>query len=111
MIWNPGQLPPDWTVAKLMGRHSSQPFNPDIANAFFRAGEIEAWGQGIGRMLTACREAGSPKPEFEYEHTGLWVNFPFPPEIVALTSGERQGVASQNGFGEKFGEKFGENAG
>ncbi len=88
-IWNPGQLPPDWTVAKLLGRHSSQPFNPDVANAFFRAGEIEAWGQGINRMLTACRQAHCPEPIFEYDRTGLWVNFPFSPEIVALTNGDR----------------------
>jgi ATP-dependent DNA helicase RecG len=88
MIWNPGYLPPSWTVAKLTGKHSSQPPNPGIANGFFRAGEIEAWGWGIERMLSACRDAGCPKPLFEYEHPGLWVTFPFAPEIVALTSEE-----------------------
>ena len=31
MIWNPGQLPPAWTVANLKGKHSSQPFNPDLS--------------------------------------------------------------------------------
>jgi ATP-dependent DNA helicase RecG len=110
-IWNPGQLPPDWTVAKLLGRHSSQPFNPDVANAFFRAGEIEAWGQGIDRMITACREAGFPKPEIESEQAGLWVNFPFPPEIVDLTDGGRRGgkrSPDKGGLGEKLGEKLGE---
>ncbi len=35
MLWNPGELPLDWTVAKLKGKHPSQPFNPDVANAFF----------------------------------------------------------------------------
>jgi len=44
MIWNPGELPLDWTVEKLLGKHASIPFNPDIANVFFRAGMIEAWG-------------------------------------------------------------------
>ena len=28
MIWNPGHLPPSWTVAKLKGKHSSQPLQP-----------------------------------------------------------------------------------
>ena len=42
MLWNTGELPPDWTVAKLKGKHPSHPFNPDVANAFFRAGMIEA---------------------------------------------------------------------
>ena len=37
-IWNPGHLPEGWTIAKLLRAHSSQPFNPGIAGAFFRAG-------------------------------------------------------------------------
>ncbi len=48
--WNPGQLPADWTLEKLMAKHASHPFNPDIANAFFRAGLIESWGRGIERI-------------------------------------------------------------
>lgn len=43
MIWNEGELPQDWTVAKLKIKHPSRPYNPDIANAFFRAGLIESW--------------------------------------------------------------------
>ena len=82
MIWNPGQLPAAWTVEKLTQKHSSQPFNPDIANVFFRAGEIEAWGRGIERMFGACRAAGFPAPVMEYEATGLWVKFPFSPEVI-----------------------------
>ncbi|NTU42965.1 MAG: winged helix-turn-helix transcriptional regulator [Nitrospirales bacterium] len=77
MIWNPGQLPPDWTVERLLDKHSSQPFNPDVANAFFRAGMIEAWGRGIERILNACAIAGAPTPELRYEHTGLWTVFQF----------------------------------
>ena len=50
MIWNPAVLPEGWTINTLLSPHASRPFNPDIANAFFRAGEIEAWGHGkIGR--------------------------------------------------------------
>lgn len=78
MLWNPGELPPDWTVAKLKAKHSSQPFNPDVANAFFRAGMIEAWGRGIERILEACRAAEVPEPDLRYETSGLWVEFPFP---------------------------------
>ncbi len=90
MTWNPGQLPPDWTVAKLKGKHSSQPYNPDIANAFFRAGEIEAWGRGIERIMDACREAGFAEPAIEYETTGLWINFTFPPAEKGETPGEKR---------------------
>jgi ATP-dependent DNA helicase RecG len=77
MIWNPGQLPPQWTVESLLGKHASQPFNPDLANAFFRAGLIEAWGRGIERIVQACRQAGLPDPELRLEPTGLWTVFHF----------------------------------
>lgn len=77
MIWNPGQLPPEWTVARLLSKHASLPFNPDVANAFFRAGMIESWGRGIERMLETCRQAGVVEPELRYEHTGLWVIFAY----------------------------------
>ena len=48
MIWNPGQLPVDWSLGRLLAKHASQPANPDIANAFFLAGKIESWGRGVG---------------------------------------------------------------
>ena len=40
-------FPTDWTIDDLMGKHRSRPYNPLIANTFFRAGFIEAWGRGI----------------------------------------------------------------
>lgn len=46
-FWNPGELPETWTVKKLLAQDSSRPFNPLVANAFFCAGPIEAWGRGI----------------------------------------------------------------
>ena len=61
MIWNPGELPPRWTVKKLLAKHASVPFNPDVARAFFRAGH-EAWAAGFERMVAECVEAGTPKP-------------------------------------------------
>ena len=64
MLWNPGELPTDWTVAKLKGKHPSRPFNPDVANAFFRASMIETWRRGIERMLEACR---APTPHGQHQ--------------------------------------------
>jgi ATP-dependent DNA helicase RecG len=82
MIWNPGHLPPNWTVERLLGKHASQPFNPDVANAFFRAGMIEAWGRGIERVLDACRQADLPTPELREEHPGFWIVFRFAPRPI-----------------------------
>jgi hypothetical protein len=54
----------DWTIENLLGSHRSRPYNPDIANAFFRAGEIETWGRGIERIINGCKDAGCPEPTF-----------------------------------------------
>lgn len=75
MIWNAGQLPKNWTIETLLQKHSSSPYNPDIANAFFRSGYIESWGRGINKMTTLCIEAGLPKPEFDYQGSGMWTVF------------------------------------
>ncbi|MDO8840965.1 ATP-binding protein, partial [Methanocalculus sp.] len=76
-IWNNGQLPEGWSIKHLTGTHQSQPYNPDIANTFFRAGMIEAWGRGIERIMAACRANKTPIPSFMHEPAGLWVEFPY----------------------------------
>ena len=76
-IWNNGQLPEDWTVDRLFATHPSVPYNPDVASSFFYAGDIEAWGSGIKRMLTSCEKHGSPPPQFAAETIGLMLTFPF----------------------------------
>ncbi len=76
-IWNPGQLPDEWSRDKLMHPHPSRPFNPDVANAFFRAGDIEAWGRGIQRVLDTCRAADMPEPELTVGSGDFWFAFRF----------------------------------
>ncbi len=75
MIWNEGQLPENWTVQNLLKKHSSKPYNPDIANAFFRSGYIESWGRGTIKIIDKCKEAGLPNPEYVYEGNDFWVIF------------------------------------
>jgi ATP-dependent DNA helicase RecG len=75
IIWNDGELPEDWTVESLMKKHASKPFNPDIANALFRSGYIEAWGRGILKMSEECLECGLPLPLIYFQHSGFWVVF------------------------------------
>ena len=76
-IINGGVLPEGWTVETLLSSHRSMPYNPDIANTFFRAGEIEAWGRGIERIITACKNDGFSTPEFRYDASGIWTTFKF----------------------------------
>ena len=91
MIWNPGQLPPDWKAEDLLEKHESKPFNPDVAHAFFRAGLVEAWGRGIDLILADCRQAGVPAPELRFERAGFWAVFRFPADYPVPTGAPRTG--------------------
>ena len=53
VFWNSGRLPDDWTTDKLFEKHPSKPYNPSIANALFRSGDIESWGRGYKRIMEA----------------------------------------------------------
>ena len=74
-LWNPGELPLGWTDEDLLQAHASAPHNPAIANAFFRAGTVEAWGRGIGDILKTCRAAGTVEPSWRRESGGLRLDF------------------------------------
>jgi len=74
-IWNQGQLPENWTVEDLLQEHSSRPYNPDIANAFFRSGNIEAWGRGIEKITEQCSAAGLPMPTITNKGSDFWITF------------------------------------
>lgn len=75
MIWNEGQLPENWTTEKLTQKHSSKPYNPDIANAFFRSGYIESWGRGTIKIIEKCIEVGLPSPLYHYDGSDFSVEF------------------------------------
>jgi len=68
-IWNDGELPEGYTQDVLMQRHSSKPRNKNIANAFFKAGFIEAWGRGFKKIFEGFKNAGIPIPEIS-NHCG-----------------------------------------
>lgn len=100
-IFNKAQLEPEWTEAKLWGKHGSNPFNPSLAGAFFRAGYVESWGRGIEKMSAECSRVGSPAPTydltsgevmicFEAEAQGKAQSTPVPrPQHPALTERQR----------------------
>lgn len=68
-------LPEGWTVDTLMEKHDSIPYNPDIANVFYRAGFIENWGQGIQKICEECRELGAELPVYDLTGTILRIQF------------------------------------
>jgi ATP-dependent DNA helicase RecG len=77
ILWNEGQLPDDWTIDRLKTDHPSRPYNPDVANAFFRAGLIEAWGRGTIKIIHECKKAKAQIPVFKYDLSGFVVEFDY----------------------------------
>jgi ATP-dependent DNA helicase RecG len=74
-IWNPGTLPDNLTIDMLKKHHSSYPRNRLIADIFFKAGYIEAWGRGIAKIIESCTEAQLPEPIFSEYGGGVEVTF------------------------------------
>ena len=75
IISNQCILPDGWTIETLMEPHDSVPYNPDIANVFYRAGYIEHWGRGIEKICEACKELGADLPFYELRGNGLRIHF------------------------------------
>lgn len=75
VFWNPGQLPESWTVENLLKKHPSRAFNPAIANAFFRSGDVEAWGRRIGKIVNGAIAEKLLPPVFDTSFSGLMVTF------------------------------------
>lgn len=109
MIWNPGQLPPRWTLDELTAKHASVPHNPDVVSVFFRSSLLEAWGRGIDLIRNACREHGTPPPKFRWDN-GLWVELPFKQVELSPESGrektlQKTGQITGQITGQKTGQK------
>jgi ATP-dependent DNA helicase RecG len=92
-IANPGAFHFGITPEKLALPHESRPWNPIIANVFYRAGIIERWGSGTLNILTWCRENGNPAPEW-LEQTGS-VYVTFSPALQPLPEKPTEQVTAQ----------------
>jgi len=64
-IGNPGNLPFGLTPEALRAPHDPKPWNPLIAQVFFRSNVVESWGTGTLNMIDWSRQSGAPDPEWE----------------------------------------------
>lgn len=111
VFWNPGQLPPDWTLEKLLGKHPSCPFNPLLASAFFRAGYIESWGRGIEKIERECQEHGIDAPIYDPSMSGLMLTFQANPQHLRAALGHEDAPKVGEKVGEKVGDRVGDRVG
>ena len=105
VLWGAGQLPQDWTLERLLGKHPSIPYNPLIANAFFRAGYIESWGRGIEKINRECRTHDVEPPIYDYGMSGLMLTFHANRQHLKAARGE---AADRGRLGKKAGDGVGE---
>ncbi|MBR3975633.1 MAG: putative DNA binding domain-containing protein [Clostridia bacterium] len=75
IISNDCVFPEDWTVEDLLKQHKSRPYNPLIANAFYRAGFIESWGRGIQKIKDSCIASGCNEPEYQVKREDFAIVF------------------------------------
>jgi len=85
-ISNPGTLPFDLTPEDLLRPHRSLPWNPLVAQVFYRRGIIETWGRGTLKMAELLAAAGHPPPAFLSGRAEVVVRFgaprPAAPEVL-----------------------------
>ncbi|MDO4840859.1 MAG: putative DNA binding domain-containing protein, partial [Desulfovibrionaceae bacterium] len=89
-------LPQGWTVETLTETHRSIPYNPTIANAFYRAGYIESWGRGIQKVLESCKDLVSPAQEYSVSGDCLTVKFTALASAV-IPDGQSGGITGVGG--------------
>ena len=72
-VWNDGKWPDNLPVDKIYEKHSSIPYNPKIADVFYKAGEIESWGRGFDKIMEACEKEKAPYPDIDANFRGVMV--------------------------------------
>ena len=82
------------TAEQLFLPHESLPWNPLIANVFYRRGIVEQWGRGTIKIAELTTSAGLPQPEIEDAGGCVTVRFRpggyVPPQRVERDLTERQ---------------------
>lgn len=100
-LWNAGGLQGGIRIEDLKKEHTSKPRNEFLADVFFKAGMIEAWGRGTIKILNECEKAGLSEPEFREEFGGF---------SVTLHKGGTEEKAAEK-LGDRLGEKLGDRLG
>lgn len=72
-LWNQGSLPAEITPESIYNPHDSHPRNRLIANAFYMAGFVEAWGRGYELITEAFKKEGLELPKMVEAEGGVRV--------------------------------------
>ncbi len=84
------------TPEKLFAPHESIPWNPLLADVFYRRGIIERWGRGTLKMAEVTIATGLPQPEIEDAGGCVTVRFRHPSASMHIVAKERTAVADES---------------
>ena len=87
VMYNGATLSSEVPIEKFDKQHQSKPFNPIMANIFYKCGFIENQGRGTTSIINECLDYGLPKATFEYEWTAVVTTF-YKKQIVIEKTGD-----------------------
>ena len=76
------------TPEMLFLPHESRPWNPLMANVFYRRGHIESWGRGTLKMMRLMEEAGFERPTLKEQAGFVTLTFVLPGTVVPRLRGQ-----------------------
>lgn len=103
-VANVGSLPEDWTLEKLMNKHTSKPYNPNIAYVFYLAGFIESWGRGVEKICKALKNENLPMPEYIVNSDDIMIKFSGTEDCIVRVPRQLSEKLSEK-LSDKFSEK------
>ena len=96
-IWNDGEMPSELnSMEKLFEKHSSKPYNPKLANVFFKSGMVEAWGRGFEKIKEACAKYDGRLPEYNISASGIMVLCKACDKYLELLNGNENNSLTSN---------------
>ncbi|HOA05207.1 MAG TPA: ATP-binding protein [Candidatus Fermentibacter daniensis] len=95
------------TPEALFRDHESRPWNPMIANIFYRRGIIENWGRGTLKIARLMREQGLEPPEVAVREGAVAVTF----RIATTLTRETTGITTGKMTGKMIGKMIGKTPG
>ena len=75
VLSNGATLSAEVPIEMFKQNHISKPFNPLIANMFYKAGFVESWGKGTNNIIDDCLKMNLPEPEYRYTFASVQVVF------------------------------------
>jgi ATP-dependent DNA helicase RecG len=88
-IISPGELHFGLTPEKLYQPHESKPWNPWLANVFYRRGLIETWRRGTLQIVKLMQDAGLTAPHVQVGEDTVSITFALPTQPKQEKSSEK----------------------